>query len=307
MLDKILTQVESPVARMRLLSTGMHNNNRLENGSMAAGDSGCLACGNCIDNCPVIREKYRFVTIQNQRTSMSLENLVGEECRRCYRCINSCPQVGKELKEYALSFRKGAKIVHFVAVATIVLLAATGITSTHWGTYLPTFEQGVLQWSHRFLGIIFIMLPAIYWFVDRRHMTEMMRSILHWSSKDKAWLMEMAQHVLHPKKNSKPAKYQYNPAQKAWGFYLLFIAFPILVITGIGQWYLRGNLLSMSGSMNDPLYLFGIIHILFALLTDIGLMMHVYFKYIRNSLGTIFELFKCFFKKRNFNYLTLYK
>ena len=121
-LDHVLDETECPVARMRLLSDGINPNNRFFEPDDVIGDRGCTACGNCVDACPVVREKYRFVFLQSQRTSMALENMVGIECRRCYKCIVSCPQVSKAVKEYALGFRRGEKTVHLLAALTIVLL-----------------------------------------------------------------------------------------------------------------------------------------------------------------------------------------
>ena len=98
-LNYLLDEKECPVARMRLFSDGVNVNNRFYHPDEVIGDRGCTACGNCVDACPVVREKYHFVFLQNQRTSMALENMVGTECRRCYKCIASCPQVSKSVKE----------------------------------------------------------------------------------------------------------------------------------------------------------------------------------------------------------------
>ncbi|OPX39327.1 MAG: hypothetical protein B1H11_03410, partial [Desulfobacteraceae bacterium 4484_190.1] len=92
-MDLLLDQTECPVARMRLFSDGINQNTRLFTPEEVIGDRACIACGNCVDACPVVRDKYRFVFAQNQRTSMALENMVGVECRRCYKCVMVCPQV----------------------------------------------------------------------------------------------------------------------------------------------------------------------------------------------------------------------
>ena len=80
--DLILDLNQTPVARMRLFSDGINQNTRLFLHETAIGDRACLACGNCVDACPVVKDKQRFVFIQNQRTSMALENIVDTECRR---------------------------------------------------------------------------------------------------------------------------------------------------------------------------------------------------------------------------------
>ena len=101
-LDAILAIKEPPVARCRLLSKGMEPYHRLVlNGDGdVSGDKACLACGNCVDSCPVIRREpeRRLKTVQ--RTSFALENTVGEDCEQCYACVLSCPQVDTNLKDY---------------------------------------------------------------------------------------------------------------------------------------------------------------------------------------------------------------
>ena len=129
--DLVLEETICPVARMRLLSTGVGVNNRIFSHEEVTGDKGCLACGNCVDACPVVRDKKRFIFLHNQRTSMSLESIVDMECRRCYACVRACPQVSKQIKEYVLGLRRPEKYHprHFSRV---------GILSCgHWHTHLP--------------------------------------------------------------------------------------------------------------------------------------------------------------------------
>jgi len=148
MLDFLLDENRSPVARMRLFSEGVNENHRILAGDQIMGDRGCMACGNCVDACPVVKDKSRFVFIQNQRTSMALENIVAEECRRCYNCIKACPQVSKPIKEYAAGFRRGEKIIHFLTAVIILSLAFSSASriplSFSKGSYLakaPSFKH----------------------------------------------------------------------------------------------------------------------------------------------------------------------
>jgi ferredoxin len=98
---RILDIKEPPVARCRLLSKGLEPYHRLSGiGLEAAGDQGCLACGNCIDACPVLRREPDRFDKTDQRTSMALEAIVGEDCEQCFSCILSCPQVDTDLKDY---------------------------------------------------------------------------------------------------------------------------------------------------------------------------------------------------------------
>ncbi len=67
LMDSILDETCTPVARARLFSSGVNTNNRLEKGPGVIGDQACLACGNCVDACPVVQERHGFVFIQNLR------------------------------------------------------------------------------------------------------------------------------------------------------------------------------------------------------------------------------------------------
>lgn len=101
--DVILNTKEPPVARFRLLSKGMEPYHRLfipDEKSDVTGDKGCLACGNCVDSCPVLRKDPARFNITEQRTSFALESCVGEDCEQCYSCVLACPQVDTVYKDY---------------------------------------------------------------------------------------------------------------------------------------------------------------------------------------------------------------
>jgi ferredoxin len=101
--EYILDQKEPPVARFRLLSKGMEPYHRLyimDPESDVIGDKGCLACGNCIDSCPVLRKDPSRFELTEQRTSFALEACVGEDCEQCYSCVLACPQVDTGYKDY---------------------------------------------------------------------------------------------------------------------------------------------------------------------------------------------------------------
>lgn len=101
--DMILDVKEPPVARFRLLSKGMEPYHRLDikdEGSDITGDKGCLACGNCVDSCPVLRKRPELLDLTEQRTSFALEACVGEDCEQCFSCVLACPQVDTAYKDY---------------------------------------------------------------------------------------------------------------------------------------------------------------------------------------------------------------
>lgn len=104
-LHGILSTASPPVARCRLLSSGFSAGHALDVTEDLAGVKACLGCGNCIDICPVLAREPRRREQTEQRTSMALENLVGEDCDRCYACVLSCPQVDTTIKHYIVNHR----------------------------------------------------------------------------------------------------------------------------------------------------------------------------------------------------------
>lgn len=104
-LHEILSTASPPVARCRLLSSGFSPTHTLDITEDLAGIKACLGCGNCIDICPVLAREPRRRERTEQRTSMALENLVGEDCDRCYACVLVCPQVDTTIKHYIVNRR----------------------------------------------------------------------------------------------------------------------------------------------------------------------------------------------------------
>ena len=104
-LQEILSTLSPPVARCRLLSSGFSPAHALEVSENLAGVKACLGCGNCIDVCPVLAREPKRREKTEQRTSMALETLVGEDCDRCYACVMACPQVDTTIKHYVVNRR----------------------------------------------------------------------------------------------------------------------------------------------------------------------------------------------------------
>jgi ferredoxin len=104
-LHDILSTITPPVGRCRLLSSGMSPGHALEVSEDLAGTKACLGCGNCIDICPVLAREPKRREKTEQRSSMALETLVGEDCDRCYACVLACPQVDTTIKHYVVNRR----------------------------------------------------------------------------------------------------------------------------------------------------------------------------------------------------------
>lgn len=105
-LDIVLDEKFPPVARCRLLSEGIKPYHRLALVEVEiAGDKGCIACGNCVDSCPILRREPERLQRTEQRTSMALESVVGEDCEQCYACILACPQTETNVKDFVVDTR----------------------------------------------------------------------------------------------------------------------------------------------------------------------------------------------------------
>ena len=104
-LNEILNIHSPPVGRCRLLSSGFNPGHTLNISEDISGHKECIGCGNCIDICPFLfREPSRRQKTE-QRTSMALESIVGEDCDQCDACILVCPQVDTTIKNYVVNRR----------------------------------------------------------------------------------------------------------------------------------------------------------------------------------------------------------
>lgn len=136
----VLETKEPPVARFRLLSKGIEPYHRLDikdTESDITGDQACIACGNCIDSCPVLRKHPERFDKTAQRTSFALEACVGEDCEQCYSCVLACPQVDTAYKDYIVdevvpeTIQPAPKITsldnYFMALMALVLGIIIGV------------------------------------------------------------------------------------------------------------------------------------------------------------------------------------
>ncbi|UCE07661.1 MAG: 4Fe-4S dicluster domain-containing protein [bacterium] len=141
-LNTVLDIKEPPVARCRLLSRGIEPYHRLylPEDLQIEGDRACIACGNCIDSCPVLRREPDRRERTVQRTSFALEVLVAEDCEQCYACILSCPQVDTAIKDYVVEDRvvevipqtKKLKLLdnYFMVIVALIIGIVIGVFIT---------------------------------------------------------------------------------------------------------------------------------------------------------------------------------
>ena len=298
-LEQILDSNNCPVARTRLFSEGIQTNNRIVNNASVTGDKGCLACGNCIDNCPVVRDKQRFVFVQNQRTSMALENIVGDACRRCYACVRACPQVSKTTKEFVVGFRRGEKFVHAYAAILIFTLAATGIFLFHYEEILPEWQQILFRGTHILAGIFLLSVPVLYWILDRPHFKRALKKAFCFTGADYIWLKNFFTYLRQPGRHSLPAWTEFNTYHKIWFVYLA-VMLPLMGVTGLV------NLAGEGGVGPTVAAVSNWAHILFALTTDLLVLTHIYFKLLRQIFRDISDMGRSFKQNGGLQYPFLY-
>lgn len=293
-LKRLLDENNSPVARLRLFSEGVRTNNRMVENEPVTGDKGCLACGNCVDSCPVIKEKNRFVFNSNRRTSMFLENSVGDECRRCYKCVQVCPQVSKVTKEFVAGYRRAEKVVHVFVAALIFSLASSGVFCYHYKELIPPWQHSALMAFHTIAGILLLFMPVLYYFLDRDHMKRAIKNSFTFDSRDLDWLKVFGKYIFQPGKYHLPPWQEFNTYHKFWFSYLT-IVIPILAITGLASLLL-----------GEKTWLLFNLHALLALSVDLLVITHLYFKLIRRIYRDTKDLGVSFFKRKDLQYPFLY-
>jgi len=117
-LQLILGQNRSPVARCRLLSSGMGPAYMLQVTEQLAGCKACLGCGCCMDVCPVLARDPQRRRRSEARSSMALETLVGEDCDRCGNCVLACPQVDPTIKHFLVQTHLAEGMAELLTKAT---------------------------------------------------------------------------------------------------------------------------------------------------------------------------------------------
>ena len=269
-LDGLLDTVHPPVARLRILSDGLAPNHTLQAGQDVAGSEACLACGVCVDACPVIESTRREAVFV--RTSMLLEHVVGRTCRRCFRCVAACPQVSPPLKEYVRSFRAVERGVHWLVLLSYLALATTGIAVYHWGgERLPVDLHRLLGVVHRVAAVGLLLAPVAYLALDGRHLRMALRRLVWWSRDDLAWLRNAWRWLATLGREGFLDRGAYNPGQRLWYLYLL-VALPVLGVTGLLKWIgpdtLGRGLMASTTS----------VHVAAAVVTDVLLALHAWLK-----------------------------
>jgi cytochrome b subunit of formate dehydrogenase/NAD-dependent dihydropyrimidine dehydrogenase PreA subunit len=268
-LDSLLDKVHPPVARLRILSEGLAPNHTLDAGREISGSEACLACGSCVDACPVVATKPEHTIFV--RTSMLLENVVGGSCRRCFRCVAACPQVTPVLKDYVRSFRSVERGVHWAILVAYLALMTTGIVVHHWGEQLPTDLHRLLGTVHRTFGIVLVVAPLLWFLFDRDHALMAMRRSLSWSRDDAAWFRDAWRWLTTLGRAGRLERGAFNPGQRGW-YLFVPVAIGLLGVTGALKW-LGPEVLG-----KGPVTAATTVHVVVGVTTDVLLLLHVWLK-----------------------------
>jgi ferredoxin len=113
----IFSQPRPPVARCRLLSSGLGPAHMLKVSEDLIGSKACLGCGSCMDACPLLARDARRRQRLDARSSMALETLVAEDCDRCGNCVLACPQVDPTIKHYLVQTHLAEGMAELLAKA----------------------------------------------------------------------------------------------------------------------------------------------------------------------------------------------
>jgi cytochrome b subunit of formate dehydrogenase len=268
-LDGILDRVHPPVARFRVISNGLAPNHTLKSEDDISGTRACLSCGNCVDACPVVASKPEGTMFV--RTSMLLENVVGEECRRCYQCVAACPQVSKPIKDYVRGFRRIERVSHWDLLASYLVLMLTGILINHWGSDLPPDLRDAAGILHRVFAVGLVAAPLILILLDRHHFLLSARRALSWSRRDGEWFGNTWRWVTNLGKRGAIKRGAYNPGQRFWYIYVP-LAILVFAVTGGIRW-LGPDVVGEQMVGNAT-----VVHVTAAWMTDVLLVLHIYLK-----------------------------
>ncbi len=270
-MDEILDRVHPPVPRCRIISNGLAQNHTLNVSDDISGTRACLSCGNCVDVCPVVASKPAGTMFV--RTSMLLEHVVGEECRRCYQCVAACPQVNRAIKDYVRGFRRIERVSHWDLLVSYLVLMCTGILINHWGTGLPSDLRFGFGVAHRVFAVGLLVAPLFLLAFDTHHFLMAVRKAFSWSKGDLSWFRDTWTWLKGFGKGGGIKRGAYNPGQRLWYLYVP-TAMAIFAVTGTLKWL--GAEVVGKGIVEKAT----LIHVTIAVVTDVLLALHIYLKLV---------------------------
>lgn len=270
-LAKILDRAHPPVGKLRVMSGGLSPANTFKAHEHVAGSAACIACGNCVDACPVLMDRGARLWVM--RTSMSLETLVGTDCRRCNRCVMACPQVDSVLKEATRAHRRVERVAHYLIAISFVILSLTGLAIYYIVPTQSTVVHDVLGALHRLAAIGFVAAPLLVVLGDPSHARRTLSRLPRWTADDTRWLKDLARFLVSFGRRGRFMRGDLNPGQRLW--YLLIIAALLAAPpTGIAIWL--GE--SVTGIGTAVLLI--AVHTTIARVADIAVLQHIVYKVV---------------------------
>lgn len=265
-LASILDRAHPPVARLRVMSAGLSPANTLKVHAAVAGSAACISCGNCVDACPVLADRGLHLAVM--RTSMSLESLVGADCRRCYRCVQACPQVEPFLKEATRAHRRVERVAHYLIAVSFVVLSLTGLAIYYIAPTQPPVVHAVLGALHRGAALGFLLAPLLLLLRDPAHARRTLGRLLRWTPADARWLGDVVSFAASRGRRGRLMRGDLNPAQRLW--YLLVLAILLAAApTGALLWLGEGA----TGAAWAVVVV--LLHTMVARVADVGVLSHV--------------------------------
>jgi cytochrome b subunit of formate dehydrogenase len=222
-----------------------------------------------VDACPVVASKPEGTMFV--RTSMLLENVVGDECKRCYRCVAACPQVEPALKAYVRGFRRPERAAHWVILLSYVALFCTGVLINHWGEGLPKDLRALLGIAHRVCAVALLSGPALFMALDPRHFAMALRRSRTGTPADAAWWRSSLRWLASRGREGHIKRGAFNPGQRLWYLWVL-AALAVFAVTGAMKW-IGADVLG-KGAVRAATT----VHVTVAVATDVLLLLHVWLK-----------------------------
>ena len=175
-----------------------------------------------------------------------------------------------------LRYGKQPRIVHALLASSFLILLLTGLILL-WEPLSLLAAGGLSRQLHRIGAILFMVVPVIYWIVDRPAAKELLWDSFHYDRDDFKWLTHSYAYFVGYAKDM-PPQGRLNAGQKLHHAGVVIFSASI-VFSGLVMWFGRG-LMGLNG-----LAIAAIIHDLSMLALTVLLVGHLYFTYVYDALS----------------------
>lgn len=176
---------------------------------------------------------------------------------------------------HVLRYRCGPRMVHALLASSFLILLVSGLT------LLTQFLAGLaaggwLRYLHYSGAVLFMLVPVLYFLVDRPALKELLWDSFHYDQDDWQWLRQSYRYFIGYCKNM-PPQGRLNAGQKLHHAGVVIFAASI-VSSGLVMWFGKGSL----GA--DGLAIAASIHSLSMLVLTVLLVGHLYFTFVYGAL-----------------------